>query len=149
MKKSKGPELVFAPLGGVGEIGMNFALYGYGSADDRQWIIVDCGVSFPGPDLPGVDLVLPDIRFIIAEGSRLKGIVITHAHEDHYGAVMDIWPRIKCPLYVTQFTAGLLEAKHKSDGNGKEMPVTLYRPGETFQVGKTEVQFFPTYTPDR
>src|SRR5215203_5356012 len=73
-------ELVFAPLGGVGEIGMNFALYGYGPAERREWIIVDCGVTFPGPDLPGVDLVMPDIRYVRELGDAVKGIVITHAH---------------------------------------------------------------------
>ena len=80
-------ELVFVPLGGVGEIGMNFALYGFGPASKREWIIVDCGVSFPGPELPGVELVMPDIRYIEEELGNLKGIVITHAHEDHYGAL--------------------------------------------------------------
>ena len=133
-------ELVFLPLGGVGEIGMNLALYGYGPANNREWIIVDCGVTFPGPDLPGVDLILPDIRFIEANRAAIKGMIITHAHEDHYGAVMDIWPRVKCPLYVTPFTAGLLEAKHKSDGDGTEISVTLYNPGETFHVGKFVVE---------
>ncbi|MFZ1773813.1 MAG: MBL fold metallo-hydrolase, partial [Rhizobiaceae bacterium] len=140
MKKSKGPELVFAPLGGVGEIGMNFALYGYGSADDRQWIIVDCGVSFPGPDLPGVDLVLPDIRFIIAEGSRLKGIVITHAHEDHYGALHDLWPSLNVPVWATPFTAALLEAKRQSEPGAPKIPVTIYRAGEKFSVGPFQIE---------
>lgn len=140
MKKSKGPELVFAPLGGVGEIGMNFALYGYGSADDRQWIIVDCGVSFPGPDLPGVDLVLPDIRFIIAEGSRLKGIVITHAHEDHYGALHDLWPSLNVPVWATPFTASLLEAKRQSEPGAPKIPVTIYRAGEKFSVGPFQIE---------
>ena len=85
-------ELVFVPLGGVGEIGMNLALYGYGPARAREWMIVDVGVTFPGPELPGVDLVLPDIRFIEGELDRLRGIVITHAHEDHYGALLELWP---------------------------------------------------------
>src|SRR5690606_5883378 len=105
-------ELVFVPLGGVGEIGMNFALYGYGPPARREWIIVDCGVTFPTPDLPGVELILPDTRFIEGELANLKGMVITHAHEDHYGAVLDLWPRLgKVPVWMTPFTAGLLEAK--------------------------------------
>ena len=87
---AKQDELVFLPLGGVGEIGMNLALYGYGPAEQRQWIMVDCGVTFPGPDLPGVDLVLPDIRFLAKERKNLKAIIITHAHEDHYGALADL-----------------------------------------------------------
>ena len=139
----KNDELVFLPLGGVGEIGMNLAMYGYGPAKNREWIIVDCGVSFAGPELPGVDLILPDIRFIEANKSAIKAMIITHAHEDHYGAVMDLWPKIKCPLWVSPFTAGLLEAKHKSDGEGAELPVTLFRTGETFQCGKFSIEAIP------
>ena len=100
-------ELVFLPLGGVGEIGMNLALYGYGAPDHRQWIMVDCGVTFPGPDLPGVDLVLPDIRFLAKERKNLKGIIITHAHEDHYGAISDLWPGLNVPIYASPFTANI------------------------------------------
>ena len=111
MTKDNKNELVFLPLGGVGEIGMNMALYGFGPATQRKWIIIDCGVTFPGPDLPGVDLVLPDIRFLEGERANILGMVITHAHEDHYGAVMDLWPRLRVPVYVTPFCAGLLEAK--------------------------------------
>ena len=104
----KGDELVFLPLGGVGEIGMNFALYGYGPANAREWIVVDCGVTFPGPDLPGADLILPDVGFVERERERLRGIVITHAHEDHYGALPALWPILKAPVWATPFTAGLL-----------------------------------------
>ena len=95
---SKRDELVFLPLGGVGEIGMNLALYGYGRKGAREWIMVDCGVTFPGPELPGVDLVLPDIQYIEDEKIDLKAIVITHAHEDHYGALMDLWPYLRVPV---------------------------------------------------
>ena len=137
-------ELVFAPLGGVGEIGMNLALYGYGPANSREWIIVDCGVSFPGPDLPGVELVLPDIRFIEENRASLKGIVITHAHEDHYGALLDLWPRLKVQCWMTPFTAGLLEAKRQSDGgNAPEIPVTVYRAGDKFTVGPFAIEAVP------
>jgi ribonuclease J len=104
-------ELVFVPLGGVGEIGMNFALYGFGPADRREWMIVDVGVTFPGPDLPGVDLVLPDIEFVNSVLPQVKGIVITHAHEDHYGALLDLWPKIGVQLWMSPFAAGMLEAK--------------------------------------
>ena len=107
-------ELIFCPLGGVGEIGMNLALYGYGPADAREWIVVDCGVTFPDETMPGVDLVLPDIRFIEEDVANLRGIVITHAHEDHYGALLDLWPRLKANVWMTPFTAGLLEAKRQS-----------------------------------
>jgi ribonuclease J len=137
------PELVFAPLGGVGEIGMNLALYGYGPADAREFIMVDCGVTFGGPDLPGVDLVLPDIRFVEENLGALKGIVITHAHEDHYGALLDLWPRLKVNCWMSPFTAGLLEAKRLSEPGAPDIPVTIYKAGETFAVGPFSIEAVP------
>ena len=134
------PELVFVPLGGVGEIGMNFALYGYGPADQREWMIVDVGVTFPDPGLPGVDLVLPDIRFVEENLARIRGIVITHAHEDHYGALQDLWPKIKAPVWVSPFTAGLLEAKREGEANAPKIPVTIFRAGDKFNVGPFAVE---------
>jgi ribonuclease J len=134
-------ELVFVPLGGVGEIGMNFALYGYGPASRREWIIVDCGVTFPTFELPGVDLVLPDTRFIEESVSSLHGMVITHAHEDHYGAVLDIWPRLGgIPVWMTPFTAGLLAAKRASEPGSPQVPVQIYNAGERFTVGPFEIE---------
>jgi len=135
-----GTELVFCPLGGVGEIGMNLALYGYGPAGHREWIIVDCGVTFPDDSLPGVDLVLPDTRFIEEELGSLRGIVITHAHEDHYGALLDLWPRLRVPVWMTPFTAGLLEAKRQSEQGAPDVPVTIYHAGETFAVGPFRIE---------
>jgi len=135
MARAAEAELVFCPLGGVGEIGMNLALYGYGPPDAREWIVVDCGVSFPDDSLPGVELILPDIRFLEEEVENLRGIVITHAHEDHYGALLDLWPRLKANVWMTPFTAGLLEAKRQSEKGYPEVPVTIYRAGETFTVG--------------
>src|SRR5690606_16534958 len=132
-------ELVFCPLGGVGEIGMNFALYGLGPAGAREWIVVDVGVTFPDATLPGVDLVLPDTRFIESEVANLRGIVITHAHEDHYGALLDIWPRLKKPVWMTPFTAGLLGAKRRMDG-GPEIPVQIFNAGDRFQVGPFDIE---------
>ncbi len=143
MAKSRESELVFAPLGGVGEIGMNFALYGFGPADKREWLIVDVGVTFPDATLPGVDLVLPDTRFIEGELHNLRGIVITHAHEDHYGALLDLWPRLKAPVWMTPFSAGLLEAKRQSESGAPKVPVTIYRAGETFTVGPFTVEAIP------
>lgn len=144
MPKNNQPELVFVPLGGVGEIGMNLALYGYGPADAREWILIDVGVSFPGPDLPGADLVLPDIRFVEENLANLKGIVITHAHEDHYGALLDLWPRLKVQCWMTPFTAGLLEAKRQSEpGAPPQIPVTIYRAGEKFTVGPFSIEAIP------
>ncbi|MEZ5811543.1 MAG: ribonuclease J [Rhizobiaceae bacterium] len=137
---AKQNELVFLPLGGVGEIGMNLALYGYGPSNAREWIIVDCGVTFPGPDLPGADLVMPDIGFIEGELERLHGIVITHAHEDHYGALLALWPRLKAPVWATPFTAGLLEAKRGSEDGDVKVPVTIYNAGDRFEVGPFKVE---------
>ena len=139
MARKDGDELVFCPLGGVGEIGMNFALYGFGPAHARKWIVVDVGVTFPDPHLPGVDLVLPDTRFIESQIDNLVGIVITHAHEDHYGALLDLWPRLKKPVWMTPFTAGLLAAKRQMDG-GPEIPVQIYRAGDRFSVGPFDIE---------
>ncbi|WP_337270824.1 ribonuclease J [Oryzifoliimicrobium ureilyticus] len=138
---AKQDELVFLPLGGLGEIGMNLALYGFGPADLRQWIMVDCGVTFPGPDLPGVDLVLPDIRYLAGEHKRLKGIFITHAHEDHYGALADLWPGLNVPVYASGFTAGLLEAKRNFEKAAlKEIPITPFKAGDRINVGPFSVE---------
>ena len=106
-------ELIFCPLGGSGEIGMNMNLYAYGKEDDQKWIIVDMGVTFADDTIPGVDLIMPDPGFIIDKKDDLLGIVLTHAHEDHIGAVAHIWPELKCKLYATPFTAALLTEKFK------------------------------------
>src|SRR4030043_136659 len=106
------PEFVFVPLGGVGEIGMNLYLYGYGPPDDREWLIVDMGITFGGDTEPGIDVILPDITFLEAERPNLKGLLLTHAHEDHFGAVADLWPRLGgVPVYATPFTASMLKSK--------------------------------------
>ncbi|EKF42676.1 ribonuclease J [Nitratireductor indicus] len=139
-KQAAGAELVFCPLGGVGEIGMNFGLYGFGPAGKREWIIVDCGVTFPGPDMPGVELVLPDISFIEDEIDNLRGMIITHAHEDHYGAVLDLWPRLQTDVWMTPFSAGLLEAKRQSESNAPKVPIQIFRAGETFEVGPFRIE---------
>ena len=110
MKKE---ELIFCPLGGSGEIGMNMNLYAYGKEDNQKWIIVDMGVTFADDTIPGVDLIMPDPGFIIDKKDDLLGIVLTHAHEDHIGAVAHIWPELKCKLYATPFTAALLTEKFK------------------------------------
>ena len=143
MAKADNAELVFVPLGGVGEIGMNFALYGYGPANNREWIIIDVGVTFPDAAHPGVDLILPDTRFIEDKLAKLRGIVITHAHEDHYGALHDIWPKLKAPVWMTPFGAGLLEAKRQGEQNAPKIPVTIYRAGEKFTIGPFEIEAIP------
>ena len=106
-------ELLFCPLGGSGEIGANMNLYAYGKENDHKWIIVDMGVSFADDSIPGVDLIMPDPGFIIDKKDDLLGIVLTHAHEDHIGAVAHIWPKLKCKIYATPFTATLLVEKFK------------------------------------
>lgn len=137
---AKNDELVFLPLGGVGEIGMNLALYGYGPPSNRQWIMVDCGVTFAGLDLPGVDLVLPDLRFLKSQKKNLKGIIITHAHEDHYGALNDLWPGLNVPVYASAFTAGMLEAKRDYEGSRAEIPITPFKQGDRINVGPFEIE---------
>lgn len=133
-------ELVFLPLGGVGEIGMNLGLYGYGRPGHRQWIMVDCGVTFPGPELPGVDLVLPDIAFLAEQRRNLKAIIITHAHEDHYGALNDLWPGLNVPVYASPFTAGMLEAKRAFEKSRGEIPITIFKQGDHINVGPFSVE---------
>jgi len=128
-------ELLFLPLGGVGEIGMNLAVYGYGTAEDREWLIVDMGVSFAGADLPGADLILPDIRFLENERHNIRGLVLTHAHEDHFGAVLDLWPRLRMPVYCTAFTAGLLEVKRETDFSAHDIPLHVFKAGDKFELG--------------
>lgn len=134
-------QLVFVPLGGLGEIGMNAALYGFGPRGRRQWILVDCGVGFAGDELPGVDLILPDLAFLEEERKGLLAIIITHAHEDHIGALMDQWPRFKAPVYATRFAASLLEARRFSEPGAKPIPITVVDRGERIALGPFDVEF--------
>jgi ribonuclease J len=137
-------ELVFAPLGGVGEIGMNLAIYGLGDPRRRTWLAVDVGVSFAGEEnLPGIDLVFPDIRYLVEERRNLAGIVITHAHEDHFGALLDLWPKLKVPVYATPFTAALLAAKRAGEHGAPEVPVTEVALGSRFNVGPFDIELVP------
>lgn len=133
-------ELVFAPLGGVGEIGMNLSIYGLGDERRRKWLAVDLGVSFGHDDLPGIDLVFPDIRFLIEERQHLAGIVLTHAHEDHYGALLDLWPRLRVPVYATPFTAALLQAKRQGEAGAIDIPVNIVQLGSRFKVGDFDIE---------
>ena len=114
-------ELVLLPLGGAGEIGMNFNAYGFGADDERKWLIVDCGVLFGREgNTPGVDLIVPDIEFLAQRRDDVVGIVATHAHEDHIGAIALLWPMLKCPIYATPFTAKLIAGKlEEADLTGK------------------------------
>src|ERR1700692_2400572 len=133
-------ELVFAPLGGVGEIGMNLSVYGFGRENARKWLAVDLGVAFAGDDLPGIDLIMPDIRFLVEERRNLVGLVLTHAHEDHFGAILDLWPRLRVPIYATPFTAALLGAKRASDPGAPEVPVTVVPLGGRFTLGPFDIE---------
>ncbi|MBT6203630.1 MAG: ribonuclease J [Rhodospirillaceae bacterium] len=113
---SKKPPLHFLPLGGAGEIGMNLNLYEY----DGSWLMCDLGVTFAGDELPGIDLVMPDLSFIARRKEGLVGLVLTHAHEDHLGAVPYLWPQLRCPVFATPFAAALLRRKLDEGAEGIE-----------------------------
>ena len=115
-------ELLFCPLGGSGEIGMNMNLFAYGKPGKHKWIMVDIGVTFADDTLPGIDLIYPDPRFIVDKKEDLLGIVLTHAHEDHIGAIAHLWPQLQCKIFATPFTAVLIKEKFKE----KHIDVTSY-----------------------
>ena len=134
-------ELLFCPLGGSGEIGMNMNLFAYGKADNQKWIIVDMGVTFADDSIPGIDLIMPDPGFIIDKKDDLLGVVLTHAHEDHIGAVAHIWPELKCKLYATPFTAALITEKFKE----KKIDISSYLKivplNSKIKLGEFEIDF--------
>ena len=139
--RTRADELVFLPLGGVGEIGMNLALYGFGPEDDRKWLMVDCGITFASEfDEPGVDVILPDVRFIEEERRDLVGIVITHAHEDHFGALIELWERLKAPVFMTPFAHGLLEAKIAAEPGAPNIPVTRFTAGDRWDLAPFDIE---------
>lgn len=132
---NKSDELVFLPLGGCGEIGMNMGLYGY----DGSWLMVDCGVTF-GDDLtPGVDVMVPDPAFLIKNIDKLVGLVVTHAHEDHLGGIPYLWRQLNCPVFATPFAAGLLRRKLPESGLDGAVPITEVEPGGNFSVGPFDI----------
>ena len=133
-------ELVFASLGGVGEIGMNLSIYGLGTERSKTWIAVDFGVAFAGDDLPGIDLIMPDIRFLLEERRNLVGLVLTHAHEDHFGAILELWPQLRVPIYATPFSAALLEAKRLSEPGAPDIPVKVIPLGARFTLGPFDIE---------
>jgi ribonuclease J len=140
MKKSKSDELVFLPLGGSNEIGMNFNLYGFGPAHDRKWIVVDLGVTFGDQTTPGVEIILPDPSYIEPYAKDIIGIVLTHAHEDHLGAVHWLWPRLKAPVYATPFTAFLLREKLRDADLLGEVSITEVPLGGKFTLGPFDLE---------
>ncbi len=135
------PDFVFVPLGGVGEIGMNLYVYGYGPPDDREWLIVDLGITFGSETEPGIDVILPDIRFLEAERPNLKGLLLTHAHEDHFGAVVDLWPRLGgVPVFATPFTASMLKSKLGERGLARDFPLEIMPLGSRRRIGPFDVE---------
>jgi ribonuclease J len=120
---------------------MNLSIYGLGSENKRQWLAVDLGVSFAAEEhLPGIDLIMPDIRYLVEERRNLAGIVLTHAHEDHFGALIDLWPQLKVPVYATPFSAALLESKIAGEPGAPDIPVTVVQRGARFDAGPFNVE---------
>lgn len=133
--------LYFLPLGGSGEIGMNLNLYGYGPEENRKWIMVDCGVTFGDLSTPGIDLIMPDPDFIEERAHDLLAIVLTHAHEDHMGAVAHLWERFRCPIYATPFTAWLMVDRLKEKGLEKEAIVNVVPLDGQIKLGPFDISF--------
>ena len=129
--------LKFVPLGGAGEIGMNMALYGCG----EDWLMVDMGIAFGDDTTPGIDVMTPDPAFARGLGDRLRGLLLTHAHEDHLGAVPHLWPRIGCPVHATPFAAGLLRRKLREAG--LRAPLTEVPVGGGIELGPFRVSWIP------
>lgn len=137
----KGADFVFLPLGGVGEIGMNLYLYGYGRDGAREWLIVDMGITFGSETEPGIDVILPDIGFIEEERHNIVGLLLTHAHEDHFGAVVDLWPRLAgIPVYATPFTAEMLKSKLAEMGLVYGFPLEIVPLAHRRQIGPFDVE---------
>lgn len=139
MKAKDQDELVFLPLGGSNEIGMNFNLYGYGPPHARKWIVVDLGVTFGDQTTPGVEIILPDPEFIREHAKHILGIVLTHAHEDHIGAVAWLWPQLRAPLYATPFTAFLLREKLRENEDCADAQITEVPLGGKVTLGPFEI----------
>ena len=133
-------ELVLLPLGGVGEIGMNCYLYGLGTPRRRTWLMVDLGITFPGPAEPGIDVIYPDLSFIEEERGNLAGLVLTHAHEDHFGAVNNLLPRLDWPVFATPFTATLLQAKRAEGAGGADIDLREVALGSRFNIEGSDVE---------
>lgn len=133
-------ELVFLPLGGCGEIGMNLNVFGFGPAHARKWIIVDVGVTFGDDTTPGVDLIMADPQFIADLKGDLLGVVLTHGHEDHIGAVPHLWPFLQCPVYATPFTASLTRSKLAEKGLLGDVPFHVVDLESSFSLGPFEIE---------
>jgi ribonuclease J len=130
------PDLAFLPLGGTGEIGMNLNLYRSGG----KWLAVDCGIGFGGSEYPEVEIMTPDPAFIAERRDRLVGLVITHAHEDHIGAVAWLWPTLRCPVYATPFAAAVLRRKLTEAQLLSQVPLNIVAPGSAIELPPFSVQ---------
>jgi ribonuclease J len=132
-------DLAFLPLGGTGEIGMNLNLY----RCNGQWLAIDCGLGFGGSEHPEAEIMVPDPSFIAERRQKLVGLVITHAHEDHIGAVAWLWRQLRCPVYATPFTAAVLRRKLGEAGLLSEVPLRVVHPGQTLDLGPFHIEFIP------
>jgi len=136
--------LIYLPLGGAGEVGMNAYLYGYGPEGRERFVLVDLGVTFPEMEgTPGVDLILPDLTWLIERRDQLDGIIITHAHEDHVGALGHLWGKLRVPVYARNFTARIAKLKFEEHGHPVDQINTVAARPETVQIGPFAVQFVP------
>ena len=133
------PRLKIIPLGGLGEIGKNMTVMEY----EEDIIIIDVGLMFPGEDMLGIDLVIPDISYLLERRERIKGIVITHGHEDHIGALPYILPQLQVPIYSTKLTQGLISVKLKERKALTDARLEIIPPGGDVTLGKFKVEFFP------
>ena len=133
--------LSFLPLGGTGEIGMNFNLYCLTKNGHDTWLAIDCGIGFSGNDTPEAEVLMPDPTFIADRARDLCGLVITHAHEDHLGAVAHLWPYLRCPVYATPFAAAVLRRKLQEAHLNNQVKIHVIRPGSRFDVGPFDLQF--------
>ncbi len=138
MKKE---EFIFCPLGGSGEIGMNMNLFSYGNIENKKWIIVDIGVTFADDTIPGIDLIYPDPGFIVEKKNDLLGLVLTHAHEDHIGAIAHIWPKLLCNIYATPFTSVLIKEKFKEKKIDIGNKLKIVELNGNVQLGPFKIEF--------
>ena len=128
---------IFVPLGGTGEIGMNFNLYGC----DGKWLAVDCGMGFSGPETPEAEILLPDPAFIAQQREDLLGLVITHAHEDHIGGIARLWPQLRCPVYATPFAAAVIRRKLQEVSFHREVKIHIIPPGGAFELAPFSLRY--------
>lgn len=132
-------KLYFIPLGGSEQFGVNFNIYAYGG----RFLAIDCGIGFADHRFPGIDILLPDPQFVVARKQQLDGLIITHAHEDHIGAVPHLWPKLRCPIYCTEFTAAILEKKFQEFPLCDDAEIHIIPAGEAAEIGPFKAHFIP------